>query len=292
MTINTFFIIYKGAKGLGLDKTPLGMAFGVAFGIGGLSAFITLPLVPRLKKYVTKKLRTQRSNLELPNVEESIKTNQVELNIADNKELNRVVALHNDAEKFDTKTEEVFKYLQIFTAICDAFSHGANDVANAIGPFAAIWVIYQSGGELDKKSSMEEDAYWILGLGGVGIAVGLYVYGKKITYAIGEKLVKITPSRGVAIELSSALVIITGSRLKIPLSTTHCQVGATVGVGLLENHRTCSGINCKVFLKTAIGWVITCVVVGLTSALLISQGAYAPSIYKETCSANSTKLLL
>ena len=157
-------------------------------------------------------------------------------------------------------------------------------MANAIGPFAAIWVIYQSGGELDKKSSMEQDAYWILGLGGVGIAVGLFVYGKKITYAIGEKLVKITPSRGVAIELSSALVIITGSRLKIPLSTTHCQVGATVGVGLLEDTNKCRGINCKVFYKTAIGWVITCIIVGLTSALLISQGAYAPTVYKNTCS--------
>ena len=98
---------------------------------------------------------------------------------------------------------------------------------------------------------MGNDAYWILGMGGVGIAVGLFVYGKKITYAIGEKLVKITPSRGVAIELSSALVIITGSRLKIPLSTTHCQVGATVGVGLLENSKDCSGINCRVFAKTA-----------------------------------------
>ena len=79
---------------------------------------------------------------------------------------------------------------------------------------------------------MYDDAYWILGMGGVGIAIGLYVYGKKITYAIGEKLVKITPSRGVSIELASAMVIIVGSRLKIPLSTTHCQVGATVGVGL------------------------------------------------------------
>jgi len=283
MTINTFFIIYKGAKGLGLDKTPLNVAFGYAFGIGGLSALITLPLVPKLKKYVSKKLRTNRSNLELPNLEESIKTNQVELNIADEKELERVIALHNNAEKFDNRTEEVFKYLQVFTAICDSFSHGANDVANAIGPFAAIWVIYQSGGELDKKASMEQDAYWILGLGGVGIAIGLFVYGKKITYAIGEKLVKITPSRGVAIELSSALVIITGSRLKIPLSTTHCQVGATVGVGLLENHKTCSGINCKVFWKTAVGWVITCIVVGLTSAIFVSQGVYAPSIFKDVC---------
>ena len=140
-----------------------------------------------------------------------------------------------------------------------------------------------SNGVLDKKASMEQDAYWILGLGGVGIAVGLFVYGKKITYAIGEKLVKITPSRGVAIELSSALVIITGSRLKIPLSTTHCQVGATVGVGLLENHRTCSGINCKVFYKTAFGWIITCLIVGLSSAFLVAQGVYAPSLIDRPC---------
>ena len=137
--------------------------------------------------------------------------------------------------------------------MCDAFSHGANDVANAIGPFATIWIIYQSGGQLDKKLDMGNDSYWILGLGGIGIATGLFVYGKKITYAIGEKLVKITPSRGVAVELSSALVIITGSRLKIPLSTTHCQVGATIGVGFLENTKDCSGINCKVFWKTAVG---------------------------------------
>ena len=125
---------------------------------------------------------------------------------------------------------------------------------------------------------MESSAYWILGMGGVGIATGLFVYGKKITYAIGEKLVKITPSRGIAIELSSALVIITGSRLKIPLSTTHCQVGSTVGVGLLENTKSCSGINSKVLLKTAFGWIITCVIVALTTALFISPGIYSPTV--------------
>ena len=291
MTINTFFIIYKGAKGLGLDKTPLDIAFGVAFGIGGISALITIPLVPRLKKYVNKKF-INSNNIELTPVGEQIKTNSIELNITDKDQLDRIVALHNNAEKFDTKTEEVFKYLQIFTAVCDAFSHGANDVANAIGPFATIWIIYQSEGQLDKKLDMGNDSYWILGLGGIGIALGLFVYGKKITYAIGEKLVKITPSRGVAVELSSALVIITGSRLKIPLSTTHCQVGATVGVGFLENTKDCSGINCKVFWKTAVGWIITCLVVGLTSVLLISQGVYGPSVYENSCNLNTTKLLM
>ena len=289
MTINTFFIIFKGAKGLGLHNTPLIIAFPVAFGIGGISAIITIPIVPKIKKYIADKFN--ENTIELPTIEDEVKNNQEEFNIQNEQELNRVINLHENAEKFDNKTEEVFKYLQIFTAICDAFSHGANDVANAIGPFATIYMIYISDGVLDKQTSMEQDAYWILGLGGIGIAVGLFVYGKKITYAIGEKLVKITPSRGVAIELSSALVIITGSRLKIPLSTTHCQVGATVGVGLLENTKNCSGINCKMFWKIAIGWLITCVIVGLTAAALVSQGVFGPSIWKETC-VNTTRLLL
>ena len=99
MTINTFFIIYKGAKGLGLDKTPLGVAFGVAFGIGGISAIITLPLVPKLKDYVSRKFQNDNEQtLELPSIGEEVKTNQVELNIKDKKELQRVIDLHNDAE--------------------------------------------------------------------------------------------------------------------------------------------------------------------------------------------------
>ncbi len=91
----------------------------------------------------------------------------------------------------------------------------------------------------------------------------------------------------MAIELASALVIITGSRLKIPLSTTHCQVGATVGVGALENSKKCSGINCKIFLKTAVGWIITCIVVGVTAGVLTAQGAYAPAIHNY-CPGNIT----
>ena len=324
LTINTFFIIYKGAKGLGLHKTPIDVAFGVAFGIGILSGVATIPLVPKLKNYVSKKFMLENSdtgssnvsvssksdtnditmNLDANNIagtkeitvelsenlSNNIQENRKEFNIKNQKEFDRVVNLHKNAEKFDVKTEEVFKYLQIFTAVCDAFSHGANDVANAIGPFAAIYVIYLSNGEMNKKMSMGENAYWILGLGGIGIAAGLFVYGKKITYAIGEKLVKITPSRGVAIELSSALVIITGSRLKIPLSTTHCQVGATVGAGMLEDYNKCSGINCRVFLKTAIGWAVTCVIVALTTSLLVSQGIYAPAIHNR-CD-NSTAIFI
>lgn len=295
ITINAFFIFYKGAKGLGLHKTPLEIAFLISFGSGIVSGLITIPIVPRIKNFVIKRLNKTHTEFELSedvenknkNIETAIIENKEAYNIKDKKQLDKIIKIHTSAEKFDPRIEEVFKYLQVFTAICDAFSHGANDVANAIGPFAAIYVIYNNGGDLSKKTSMGEDAYWILGIGGVGIAAGLLVYGKKITYAIGEKLCKITPSRGVSIELSSALVIITGSRLKIPLSTTHCQVGSTIGVGLLENTRKCSGINGKVFIKTAIGWLVTCIIVGLSSAMLSSQGVYSPSLINSTF-CNST----
>ncbi len=282
MFINTFFIIYKGAKGLGLDKTPLSIALFIASAIAAISAVMSIPLISRLKKYIRWKIEN-RGDIELVN----ISNRQIELNIIDEEELNRVEKIHTNAEKFDENTEYSFRYLQIFTAICDSFSHGANDVANAIGPFAVMYAIYTSDGDLSKDVDMKTDAYWILGLGGLGISVGLLTYGSRITYAIGEKLVKVTPSRGVAIELSSALVVIIGSRLKIPLSTTHCQIGATVGIGALENPRTCGGINCKIFLKTLIGWILTCIIVGLSTALLVAQGVYSPSKINY-CPVNGT----
>lgn len=183
-----------------------------------------------------------------------------------------VAAIHANAEKFDPKVEAVFRYIQIFTAICDSFAHGANDVANAMGPFMAIYIIYKNG-EVQKKSDAGNDAYWILALGGVGIGLGLLLYGYKIMRAIGVKLAVITPSRGFAIELGAAIVIILGSYLGLPLSTTHCQVGATTGVALLEGRK---GINYWVLGKTAVGWIITLIVVGISTGLMVAQGIHAP----------------
>ena len=250
LLINSFFIIYKGATGLGLDNIEVLAAIGYSFAIAGGGAFLTIPLVPRIKKMVDKKFsRVDITGIALQNIE-NIRISRTELNINTERQLQTVISIHQNAEQFDPKIEETFKYLQIFSAICDSFSHGANDVANAIGPFAAIYTIYKSDGDLSKNISMGDDAYLILGVGGVGIALGLVVYGKKIIHAIGNKLCKITPSRGTCIELGSALIIITGSRLKIPLSTTHCQVGATVGVGLLENK------SCRQLAGNMVLWVL------------------------------------
>lgn len=189
----------------------------------------------------------------------------------------RVGEIHESAEVFDEKTEMFFRYVQVFTCCCDSFAHGANDVANSIGPFAAIYMIYKSG-EVSKKQELGDDAYWILGLGGVGICVGLALYGYKIMEVLGTKMAKVTPSRGFAIELGAVIVIIFGTRMGIPLSTTHCQVGATCGVALAEGK---ADINYKELFIVMAGWVLTLVVAGLTAGIFASIGAYAPSAYGQ-----------
>lgn len=192
-----------------------------------------------------------------------------------------VGTMHELSEKFDPKTEESFKYLQVFTAICDSFAHGANDVANSVGPFAAIWGIYVNTG-IKLKSPVP---VWILCLGGLGIVLGLATYGYKIMCAIGVKMCRITPSRGFAIELGAAVVIVVGSQLGLPLSTTHCQVGSTVGIGLLEG--TKEGVNWRLLGKMVVGWIMTLLVVALTAAAFFALGVYAPS----TININERNLL-
>ena len=179
--------------------------------------------------------------------------------------------LHERAEVFDDKTETIFSYLQIFTAVVDSIGHGANDVANSIGPYAAVIGIYNSG----KVESKEDVPEWILAFGGIGITIGLALYGYKIIESIGIQLIKVTPSRGFAIELGAAIVIVFGSGMGIPLSTTHCQVGAETGVGFLEGK---NGVNKKLLGIVAAGWIIT-IVVGSMSALLFSLIMYSPSDY-------------
>lgn len=276
LLINCFFIIYKGAKGIGLDNLSLLESFGYSLGISIFGGLITIPIVPYIKRMVDNKFNTNNI-IEIDT--ETIENNKIELNIKDDRQLKIITNIHDNAEKFHVKLEEIFKYLQIFSAICDSFSHGANDVANAVGPFFTIYLIYTSDSKIIKNVDMGYDAYWILSLGGLGISIGLLLYGKRIINAMGTKLCKITASRGTCIELGSALVIIIGSRLKIPLSTTHCQVGSTVGVGLLENN--IKSINWIIILKTISGWLVTCVIVGFTSGILVLQGIYAPSLVKE-----------
>jgi sodium-dependent phosphate transporter len=181
--------------------------------------------------------------------------------------------MHENYQKHDSNTEEMFKYVQVFTAIVDSFSHGANDIANAMGPFAAIWTTYTLNAVPSKKEDVGDAMYWILAFGGVGMIFGLATYGYKIMAAMGVKLVAVTPSRGFAIELGAAFIIMYGSTQGWPLSTTHCQVGATVGVGLFEGRK---GVDPWVLLRAVVGWLLTLVVVGLGAALLVGPNPETP----------------
>jgi sodium-dependent phosphate transporter len=185
--------------------------------------------------------------------------------------------IHAQAEVFEPKAESFFSIVQVFTAVADSFAHGSNDVANGIGPFAALYLVYQNG-TVESLTTEDVSVSWILAMGAAGIVVGLLLFGYILMRALGFKVAKITPARGFIIELSSAVVVLVGSRFDIPLSTTHCQVGAIFGMGICEGQ---NGVNWLALTKILIGWGITMVVCGFTAALLFAQGVYSPSAFCE-----------
>ena len=152
--------------------------------------------------------------------------------------------------QFDN-VERVFGVLMIFTACAMAFAHGSNDVANAIGPVAAIFSIVTSGGEIAQKSLMP---IWILLLGGVGIVFGLLMYGHKVIATVGSGITDLTPSRGFCAELSASITVVIASGTGIPISTTHTLVGAVLGVGFA---RGISALNLRMIGSIFMSWVIT-----------------------------------
>ena len=175
--------------------------------------------------------------------------------------------------QFPDATEYTFIYLQVFTACVASFAHGANDVSNAVGPYAAIYAIYSTG-TIPSKSPVP---LWILAFGGAAICCGLALLGHRVIQVMGVELFKVTPSRGFAIELSSSFVSVVGSMLGLPLSTTHCQVGSEIGVALLEGGG--NGVNWRVVARTASGWILTLFICGFITAGLFSFIVFSPSIH-------------
>jgi len=147
--------------------------------------------------------------------------------------------------------EKIFGVLMIFTAMAMAFAHGSNDVANAIGPVAAIVGIVQSGGEIASKSATP---IWILILGGGGIIFGLVTYGHKVIATVGTGITELTPSRGFAATLGAASTVVIASGTGLPISTTHTLVGAILGVGLA---RGIGALNLNVIRTIFLSWIVT-----------------------------------
>jgi PiT family inorganic phosphate transporter len=146
--------------------------------------------------------------------------------------------------------ERVFGVLMIFTACSMAFAHGSNDVANAVGPVAAVIGVIKSGA-VQATAPVES---WVLLLGAFGIVIGLATYGYKVMLTIGKKITELTPSRGFAAEMSAAATVVIASGAGLPISTTHTLVGAVLGVGLA---RGIGALNIGVIGGIFASWIIT-----------------------------------
>lgn len=155
-----------------------------------------------------------------------------------------------DKGKRFASVERVFGVLMIFTACAMAFAHGSNDVANAVGPMAAVIGVIKSGA-VEATAPVES---WILLLGAFGIVIGLATYGYKVMLTIGKKITELTPSRGFAAEMSAAATVVIASGIGLPISTTHTLVGAVLGVGLA---RGIGALNIGVIGGIFASWVIT-----------------------------------
>jgi PiT family inorganic phosphate transporter len=155
----------------------------------------------------------------------------------------------NPDHRFD-QVERIFVVLQILTACAVAFAHGSNDVANSIGPLAAI-ANAVSGNDLASKAPV---APWMLAIGGIGIVTGLATWGYRVMETVGKRITELTPSRGFAATLAAATTVVVASRLGIPVSTTHTLVGAVLGVGIA---RGIGAIDLRVVGQIIASWIAT-----------------------------------
>ncbi len=223
----TLATIYKGLKHVigGLEWMQGGMSFVIAFALSTLGAVISRKLV---NNYLEGK--------------DDLKISQ---------QLEEV--------------EKVFTPLVIISSCSVAFAHGANDVANAVGPLAAIVNIAQTGNVAMKVGV----PFWVLALGGTGIVIGLATYGYRVMATVGTKITEITPSRGVAADIAATTVVLVCTRMKLPISTTHTLVGAILGIGLA---RGLGGVNRDITRKIFGSWFITVPAAALLSMFLFYLG--------------------
>jgi len=296
--INLFFVLYKGAKSeLHWNSQKAAWVSAVISSVSAiLSGIIGIPYLKwKIKK--SKEIEDIKKLEIINNIDNNIQNkNLYNLVTISNNDAhmddksrrisdiffygikndvnitNDIAVMHTTVESFSEDTENIYKFLQVFSSCCVAFSHGANDVANAIGPYAAIYYVYNNS----TMSISVVTPKWMLALGGFGIVIGLWTYGYNVIKSLGGQLCALSPSRGYCAELATALTVSFASVYGIPISTTHCIVGAELGIGIVENLK--HGVNWRLFAKTFAAWIFTLLCSGCLSAIIFSQGVFSPSI--------------
>ncbi|KAI5056829.1 hypothetical protein GOP47_0028647 [Adiantum capillus-veneris] len=305
--VNIYFVFTKGAKKYlsdqGSDWSDKKSTWVSAVIAAGLFILTVVVAVPWLKHVVNKRIDSETQAAEMVKMDQGeggiqqapivqvpeasgeepvkpsifgrmikIATHGVNVDIHKVVKEDPVVnQIHESAEKFDPHVEYVFAYLQVFSAICVIFAHGAGEVGYMAGPLATIWDVYKNG----KLSSKVVPPVWIILIGAFGLVIGLATYGYNVTRAMGVKLAKLSPTRGMCAELATAFVIMIGAQFSLPTSSSQCITGAIVGIGIMEGLK---GVNWKVFAEQFASWVSTLVVIGMVTAAVFSQGVYSPSV--------------
>ncbi|XP_043105902.1 sodium-dependent phosphate transporter 1-B isoform X2 [Puntigrus tetrazona] len=199
---------------------------------------------------------------------EGLGEGEVALEIADDDAGSSRSSLEEDRADADRpEVSMLFQFLQILTACFGSFAHGGNDVSNAIGPLVALWLVYESGSVISSAPT----PIWLLLYGGVGICVGLWVWGRRVIQTMGKDLTPITPSSGFSIELASAVTVVVASNIGLPVSTTHCKVGSVVAVGWLRSRKA---VDWRLFRNIFMAWFVTVPISGLISAAIMALFTY------------------
>jgi len=274
--ILTFFLLLIFVLGTGADGIKrfhfypsIFMIFIAAIVIGLIGAFVAHFLISRMKIFTkTPSSGSLRGSAQIASINKAIKhLNRMKIissgdtRTVASESISRLEALTEELKsKVGAKpqlssdyrmVERIFAGLQIVSACFVAFAHGANDVANAIGPVGSVVQVILHPNSIGKEAILP---LWLLALGGTGIVIGLATWGWRVIETIGKKITELTPSRGFCAEFAAATTILIASKFGMPISTTHCIVGAVLGIGLAKG---LSAINLRCMRDIALSWVVT-----------------------------------
>ena len=252
-----FALISKGASSVSWDKILEIASSWVTSPL--ISGFLAFFIYLSAKKLVLEKENTTKKGLKYVGLvwsDSEVLTYSVIISILVSIITAIFLRLNKESLRSENKyglggVEGAFGILMIITACSMAFAHGSNDVANAIGPLAAIVNVVQSDGLIDTTSASPS---WILFLGAFGIVFGLATLGHKVIKTVGEKITKLTPSLGFSANMATSTTVVLASYMGFPISTTHTLVGAVIGVGLVNSVKA---LDLKQILKIFLSWIIT-----------------------------------
>lgn len=181
-------------------------------------------------------------------------------------------AIHAKANKYDVRVEHLWTYCQVVSAMMMSIAHGSNDVANAVGPWAATYSTYRSGA----VNTEAPTPVWFLVVAGLLLGTGFWFYGFNVVRALGNKITQMSPTRGFAIELGAAITVLLASHFALPVSTTQCLTGASLGVALMNYDL--GAVNWKQLAFIFGGWILTLPSAGLISGLLCLMALNTPHL--------------